>query len=162
MSASPPFLFSYHHKDPTMKKFALGLLLLATSAVAVQQLDVNTSGRLTQHLRGILLGPKSAALTDARIKANRITSSLAASATIDFAIQASPGGCAESSAIAVVGAALGDACAVGAPVLTNADAGVLNGSFTCFVSAADAVKVRFCGIDNPASASFEVRTISNN
>lgn len=146
-----------------IQKFLVAaLLVIGGSAVAVQQLDRVTASRLSHHIRGILLGPASAGLTDARITANRITNSLAGSATIDFAIQAEPGGCAESSAITVAGAALGDACFVGAPVLANADAGVLNGSFTCFVSAADAVKVRFCGIDNPASATYEVRTFSNN
>lgn len=148
------------------KLFGLLFVLGATLAFgAVQQLDRNISPRLSSILAGIVVGPASTQATDTLINANRITRALAASGTIDFAILAA-GGCEESSAITVLGARLGDACHVGAPVLTGADAGVLQGDFTCFVSAADAAKVRFCSGsatgDNPASASFEVRILSNN
>jgi len=65
--------------------------------------------------------------------------------------------CKDSAAIAVTGAAASDICSVGAPLT---DTGKL--SITCYVSAADQVKVRLC---NPAgsvtatggSAAYKVR-----
>ena len=85
-----------------------------------------------------------------------ITRTLGASAVIDFA--SSTIVCTDSSAITVTGALAGDPCFVGPPAaIAN------NSSFTCYVSAADAVKVRHCpagtAID-PASATYFVRVVS--
>lgn len=144
---------------------AIVAVLVAGSALAIQQLDLNLSQRLQALTGGILLGPLSVNPTDARINANRITRSLGASSTINFsathANTAGAANCSESSAITVLGARTGDACHVGPPVLTASDGGVLSGNFSCFVSASDAVKVRFCGSDDPASGTFYVRVISS-
>lgn len=68
---------------------------------------------------------------------NSITKALGASATIDFA--SAYAGSELSSAITVTGAAVGDPCFVGVP----SAAAALKANFTCYVSAADAVKVQF-------------------
>jgi len=83
----------------------------------------------------------------------QISDSFAASSTIDFASTTDQ--CTDSSAITVTGAAVNDVCLVGAP----ASGGAANAFFSCYVSAADAVKVRFCshGAVDPASATFTVR-----
>jgi len=120
------------------KKIALAVLLFAGSAFAVaQQMDLNVSRFLTAFRTGILIGRHADNPSDTQINGNRITRSLGASATIDFA--ASSGAQELSSAITVLGARAGDACSVG----PNATAGALKGQFECFVSASDAVKVRF-------------------
>ena len=146
-----------------MKRLALiATLAFATLAFAVtQQLDRNTSPFLSAFFSGLLIGPESVNQTNARINANRITRSLGASATIDFAAAAS--GCEDSSAITVLGARAGDPCFVGPPIsIATADAGAKS-TFTCFVSATNAVKVRFCtpSYENPASATYNVRVLSN-
>lgn len=88
---------------------------------------------------------------------NKVTRSLAGSAVIDFGSVSIT--CTDSSAITITGAQTGDPCFVGAPTTAAA-----NSTFTCFVSAADAVKVRHCpagtAID-PASATYRVRVISS-
>lgn len=95
-------------------------------------------------------------------EANAITKVLTASSTINFTAAAL--GCADSSAITVTGAAVGDPCSVGVPatVGSTADAGVQS-TFSCYVSAADAVKVRFCtfSYEDPASSTYYVRVISS-
>lgn len=147
-----------------MKKFVLtAALLVSAAALAIQSMDVNISTRLSHLTAGLLIGPKSVNGTDAKINANRITRSLATSATINIAALAAAG-CNESAATTLYGAQLGDSCGVGAPVLLAGDAGVLQGSLSCFVSAADAVKLRFCSAmgEDPPSASFEFRVVSNN
>lgn len=100
---------------------------------------------------GLFIGSSAAATSS-----NMITRTLGASAVIDFV--SSTIVCTDSSAITVTGAVAGDPCFVGPPAaIAN------NSSFTCYVSAADAVKVRHCpagtAID-PASATYSVRVIS--
>lgn len=146
-----------------MKKIALAVLLVgATAAFAIQQLDSSRSDRLQAWISGILIAPKSLNTSDAVINTNRITRALGASATIDFA--AGTIVCAESAAISVPGARSGDACSVGQlATLVNVDGGILNGSFSCRVSSADNVTVRHCpsGTENdPVSSTFYVRVIS--
>lgn len=89
-------------------------------------------------------------------EANAITETLSASATIDFASATTT--CVDSSAITVTGALAGDACSVGTPAAATA-----NLSFTCYVSASDAVKVRACAAGtaaDAASATYYVRVFS--
>ena len=89
---------------------------------------------------------------------NVVTNIYAASATIDFAnttIQ-----CADSSAIAVVGAQVGDPCFVG---IDSATVNAAHSSFTCY-ALANEVKVRHCPAGtatNPTEAVFRVRVISS-
>lgn len=146
-----------------MKKlaFILALCFAAVGVAQVQQLDLNLSQRLQAITGGILIAPTSLLTSNDKINASRITRSLGASATIDFSGAAS--GCTDSSAITVTGARTGDVCIVGAPItIATADAGA-ESSFSCFVSASDAVKVRFCtnSYENPASGTFYVRVFSN-
>ncbi len=121
-----------------MKKFALAVLLVgATAAFAIQQLDIDLSTRLNAFISGILITPKSLNISDARINANRITRALGASATVDFT--SASVGSALSSSISVPGARAGDPCFVG---VTTA-AAALGADFECFVDAADSVKIQF-------------------
>jgi hypothetical protein len=89
-------------------------------------------------------------------EANAVTKSFSASSTIDFASVTTT--CVDSSGITVTGAVAGDACFVGTPAAATA-----NLSFTCYVSAADTVKVRACAAGtaaDAASATYYVRVVS--
>ena len=146
-----------------IQKFLVAsLLLVGASAFALQQLDDNVSRFLTAIRTGLLVGPASVNTTDARINANRITRSLGATATVDFA--AGTILCDDSAAITVTGARIGDACSVGEPgTLLAADGGAVQATFSCRVSAANAVKIRHCPAgtaDDPLSGSFKVRVTS--
>lgn len=145
-----------------MKRIALfGVLALATLAFAIQQVDRNASPRLTQFISGLLIGPDSVNPTDTHINANRVTRSLSASATINFTGIGL--GCADSSGITLLGARTGDPCFVGAPASIGiADAGAKS-TFSCYVSASNEVKVRFCtqSFEDPASETYHVRVLSN-
>lgn len=88
---------------------------------------------------------------------NRVTNMLSGSITHDFASQTIT--CADSANITVTGAQVGDPCFVGPPA-----APVANTQYTCYVSAADTVVVRFCPAGtaaNPANVEYKVRVISN-
>lgn len=146
-----------------MKKlaFILALCFAAVGVAQVQQLDLNVSQRLAAITGGILIAPTSLLTSNDKINASKITRSLGASATVDFSGAAS--GCTDSSAITVTGARAGDTCELGAPIsIATADAGA-EASFSCFVSASDAVKVRFCtnSFEDPASETYRVRVFSN-
>lgn len=101
---------------------------------------------------GVVIGNKTAS-------GNIIKRSLGASATYDAASITAT--CTESSAITVTGAKTGDPCMVG----VAATPGALNVSWTCYVSAADAVKVKVCnptaGAIDPASQTVYVRVFSS-
>jgi hypothetical protein len=93
--------------------------------------------------------------------ANKVTRMLAFSSTIDFASATIT--CRDSSAISVPGAQVGDPCFVGMPATLTAGGTGLHESFTCYVSAADNVKVRACAAgtaDDPASVTFRGQVIS--
>lgn len=143
-----------------MKKIALilaGVLAVALPALAIQQLDLNLSPRLQATTGGLLLGPLSIFNSDSQINASRMTRSLGGSATIDFVSGTIT--CSDSTAITVAGARVGDTCHVGTPASPQA-----NSTFTCYVSASNAVKVRHCPAGtaaDPASATYYVRVISS-
>lgn len=128
-----------------------------------QQLELVETSRLTAMPGGLHIGPKSMHTTNAKINADRITRTLGATATVDFA--AGTILCDLSSAITVLGARTGDPCHVGAPTTLGYDGGAgLNATFTCHVSANDAVKIKHCPAgtaDDPPSASYQVRVISS-
>ena len=128
-----------------------------------QQLELVETSRLTAMPGGLHIGPKSMHTTNAKINADRITRTLGATATVDFA--AGTILCDLSSAITVLGARTGDPCHVGAPTTLGYDGGAgLNATFTCHVSANDAVKIKHCPAgtaDYPPSASYQVRVISS-
>lgn len=92
---------------------------------------------------------------------NAITRTLSGSIAFDFASVTIT--CEDSTGITVTGAVAGDACFVGPPTTVSGAGTGLHSSFTCYVSAADTVKVRHCAAgtaDNPASATYYVRVIS--
>ena len=84
-----------------------------------------------------------------------VGTSYAASYTIDFAGVTDV--CEDSAAQTLTGAAVNDVCVVGAP----ASGPHANSWFTCYVSAADAIKIRHCGhgaTGNIASGTYNART----
>lgn len=130
-----------------MKKLSL-LAVLALALVAAGA---------TQYTRMVNLNVAGRTLLGTGVESgNVITKSLGASATIDFASVTTT--CTDSSGITVTGAVAGDACFVGTPAAATA-----NLSFTCYVSAADTVKVRACAAGtaaDAASATYYVRVFS--
>lgn len=89
-------------------------------------------------------------------EANAVTKVFSASATIDFVSGTIV--CTDSTGITVTGAVANDACFVGPPASPAA-----NSTFSCYVSAADTVKVRHCPagtVVDPASATYYVRVVS--
>lgn len=87
---------------------------------------------------------------------NKVTRSLAGSETFDFANTTIA--CEDSTGVTVTGAQVGDTCHVGLPAAPG------NGSFTCYVSAANTVKVHFCPAGtavNPGSQAYTTRLTSN-
>lgn len=143
----------------TLNKFALLTVLALTAglAFAVQQLDLTSSSRVEANITGLVIGPRSLLVNDSEINANRLTRTLGGSITFDFV--AGTIVCTDSTAITVRGVRAGDPCFVGAPTTAAA-----NSTFTCFVSAADAVKVRHCPVGtaaDPASSLYNVRVLSS-
>lgn len=147
-----------------MKKFLpyiVGLSLIALTASAVQEKVERYGGQYPVWFnKGIYVSPDSPASPNDTV--HKVTRVLAGSATIDFATATIV--CRDSSAITVIGAQVNDPCFVGMPATLTAGGTGLHESFTCYVSAADAVKVRACAAgtaDDPPSVVYEVRVISN-
>lgn len=106
--------------------------------------------------RGIYVGPEAAPNVSSTT-ANRVSRILGGSYTIDFATATIT--CNDSAAQTLAGARVGDTCIVGPPAAAQA-----NANFTCRVSAADQVIVRYCAAGtaaDPASAAYAVTVISN-
>lgn len=87
-----------------------------------------------------------------------ISKTLTNTATLDFG--STVAGAATDLTMTVTGAASGDVCAVGVPTGSSPT----NGAFSCWVSAADTVTVRFINPDvlnpmDPASGTFRVSVI---
>lgn len=136
---------------------------LITPAIAQVTERVDRAGSLYPlHLdRGVYVGPRVPDPTTTT--ANKVTRMLSASATIDVATVTAQ--CNDSAGTTIVGAQVGDPCFVGMPTsLTGANTG-RDATFTCWVSAADTVKLRHCpvgvGADDPASAVYYFRVISS-
>lgn len=141
---------------------AIVALLVAGSALAIQQLDLNLSPRLQVLTGGLLVGRLADNFSDTRINQNRETRSLGGQITWDVANATIV--CEDSPAITIAGAQVGDPCFVGIPATLTAGGTGLHHSFTCYVSAANAVKVRACAAgtaDNPGSVTYNVRVISS-
>jgi hypothetical protein len=131
---------------------ALSLVLLATIAWAQPGPIIDPVGRWVKG--GLWIGTSAAT-------ANKVTRTLGGSIAFDFASVTIT--CEDSTGITVTGALAGDACFVGPPTTVSSAGTGLHSSFTCYVSAADTVKVRHCAAgtaDNPASATYYVRVIS--
>jgi hypothetical protein len=83
------------------------------------------------------------------------------SAAIDFASTTTT--CTDSAAQTATGARTTDTCTVGMPSTLTAGGTGLNGTYSCYVSASDAVKVRHCAAgtaDDPGSVTFTGYVIS--
>ena len=135
-----------------MKFGVFGLLLLVGFAWAAPMPIVDPIGRWVQGQ--LCIGSNKATSCST---ANQVTRWLGASSVIDFA--SSTITTVDSAGITVTGALAGDPCFVGPP-----SAIVANASFTCYVSAADTVKVRFTPAGtaaDPLSGTFFVRVISS-
>jgi len=115
----------------------LGLFLVALVALATPAMAQPVFQTPTYAQGGIHIGTGTGAPGQ---RAHRITKTLAgpvAGTTIDFTAIST--GVQFSSAITVTGAVVGDVCSVGAPAAASA----LNAEFTCVVTAANEVKVKF-------------------
>lgn len=121
------------------KRFLVVLAALCLSAVvwAAAEVRVDASGSAFPqwYKSGLYVGPASPNPTNDKL--NKVTRLLAASAVIDFTVIST--GVQDSSAITVVGAQAGDTCTVG----TSTTVGALLADFSCYISAAGQVKVRF-------------------
>lgn len=140
-----------------MKRIALFLVLVSTIALAAAGTITGISEGAQWFKSGFFVGPAASTTT----AANRIDNVLAGSITFDFASVTIT--CEDSTGITVTGAAVNDPCFVGPPTTISGAGTGLHSSFTCYVSAADTVKVRHCAAgtaDNPASATYTVRVIS--
>lgn len=130
---------------------AVAVALIAAVAFA------DTTQVFAQYFGGLYVGPRATSTTT-----NRTTRMLAGSITFDFASTTTT--CEDSTGITITGAQTGDPCFVGPPTTISGAGTGLHSSFTCYVSAADTVKVRHCAAgtaDNPASALYRVRVISS-
>lgn len=131
----------------------LGVLVFSAIALAVAPYNIDQIGRWVQG--SLYVMPKS--LAAGVTTTNAVTRMLAGSETVDFASATIT--CIDSTGHTVTGAQVGDACIVGAPAAATA-----NATFSCYVSAANTVKVRFCPSGtaaDPAEASYATRLISN-
>lgn len=147
-----------------MKKVlaVLGLLAFAGLAYAASEKVEREGGQFPIFFnKGIYVGPDSP--NPANDVNNKVGRMLGASVTIDFA--SSTITCRDSTAISVLGAQVNDPCFVGMPATLTAGGTGLHESFTCYVSAADNVKIRACPAgtaDDPGNVTYKVRVISNN
>jgi hypothetical protein len=148
-----------------MKKFriaALAAVLVATGALALQQLDLNLSRSLLALTGGLLVGPVSLLTSDTAINSNRVTRMLSGSGSVTMS-PTSTLTCNDSTAIAVVGARVGDPCFHTVPT-THPTAWLISPTW-CVVTASDQVKIRMCnatsGTLTPTATTFTVRVISN-
>lgn len=136
-----------------MKRIALFVALILTSGLALAAFAPD------RHLNLYVLNKM---LIGNGTEANAITETLSGSIAFDFASVTIT--CEDSTGITMTGAQAGDPCFVGAPTTVSSAGTGLHSSFTCYVSAADTVKVRHCAAgtaDNPASATFYVRVLSS-
>lgn len=104
---------------------------------------------------------------------NGISGTFAKTTSLDVGVT-DAGTCVQSAAITLTGANVGDVCILGLPIggeatLLDGGGGASEGrgAFSCFVSAADAVKIQFCshaplGTElNPDPRSFNIRVFGN-
>lgn len=142
-----------------MKKlniFALCALIALASLVAfAAPANVNMDGNVRWMKLGFWVMPPS--IGGQTVAANKVTRMLGTSSVQDFASATIT--CVDSAGITLTGAQAGDPCFVGAPTTIAA-----NTSFTCYVSAADTVKIRYCPAGtaaDPPSGTYFVRVISS-
>lgn len=128
----------------------VAMLAISTLALAAYKAPDNQDSGSRQILGGLWVGKSTDTV-------NRITRTLGGSTTFDFPSQTTT--CTDSTAFTVTGAKTDDPCFTSMPASPAA-----NSIFTCYVSAADTVRVRFCPVGtavDPASALYAVRIISS-
>lgn len=145
------------------------LLTFTLAVVAFAQVPAQTLGDIFGYKAVVVTkapgvgDPRAGALHIGRLNrefpstTHRITRLLRGDFTIDFA--SSTITCVDSSAQTLTGARTGDICIVSPPSGSTA-----NTSFSCRVSASDAVVVRYCPAGtaaDPASGSYNVMVLSN-
>lgn len=134
----------------------VGLVVMAATPGAVDNVLRYMKG-------GFQVGPNA---TLARTQ-NKVTAMLTADVDYDFAEV--DGGCLDSPAVTVTGAKKGDPCFVG---IGPADGGnqmvTSNATFSCYASASNAAKLRFCAsiagagyTVDPVDAGYQLRLISS-
>lgn len=135
----------------------LSVLLVAGIAFAATEpiVELVSTIRPTWFQSGLYVGPASVhPINETR---NKITRILGSSEVFDFA--SSTITCLDSTGVTVTGAQLGDPCFASPNIAWAA-----NQEFSCYVSAANTVKVRFCPAGtaaDPASATYFTRIISS-
>jgi len=132
----------------TKKMWAVIAVVLAFTGLAwaAEQVERMGNTRPVHMGAGVYIGPDSVL----NVQANKVTRAYGKSGTIDFT--STTVGRAESSGITVYGARTGDPCFVGVP----AAAGALAAQYSCYVSAADTVKVVFAPLSQQqGTAQFD-------
>lgn len=141
-------------KTATKAWAALALVTLL-SLVAFAAPNINIDGNVRWLRAGFWVMPQT--IGAQTVAANKVTRMLGASSVIDFA--AATITTVDSSVITVTGAQVGDPCFVGPPAAV-----VVNASFTCIVTAANSVVVRFTPAGtaaDPLSGTYFVRVVSS-
>jgi len=136
------------------------LLLVTTLLAAVAFGAASTIGAVDASARWMKSGAFFGT-TAGKTPGNRVSAAYSGSIAFDFANVTIT--CEDSTGITVTGAVAGDACFVGPPTTISGAGTGLHSTFSCYVSAADTVKVRHCAAgtaDNPASATYYVRVFS--
>lgn len=146
-----------------MKKFIalIGCVALAGVAyAATEKVEFYGGAFPVWFNKGMYLGPLVPSPQNDTI--HKMTRSLSGVITFDFAAQSIL--CEDSTAIVVIGAQVNDPCFVGIPTTLATTTTGRDHTFSCYVSAVDVVKVRACPAgtsDNPPSATFKIRVLSN-
>lgn len=135
----------------TLKRYAPVLAVALVAAIAVPVVVQAAPDNIDRAVRAVWGGLQIGKT------GTKIDDSYAVSAvTLDIASVAAVTCLDTTLGTAVTGAAVGDVCVLGLPASPQANLG-----FSCFVSAADTVKIRACnptaGALDPASAAYSVR-----
>lgn len=134
-----------------MNKNSKRLLLLAVLALSVSAFALNQFYQYVAFFGGVKVAP--ATLINSAPTVTRI---LKVDGGVDLASVTTT--CTETAAMTLTGARLGDPCIVGSSAAFTA-----NLTYSCYVSANDAVKVRVCAAGtaaDAASAGFTANVIS--
>lgn len=137
----------------TVLKFAVVVALFGGVAMAASALIAQD--QRIWFKQGFVVVP-TAINTQATTAAHVVTRLLAGAETFDFASTTIV--CEDSTGATITGAQVGDGCTSSTPVAPG------NGTFSCYVSAANTVKGHFCPAGttvNPASGSFRYYIRSN-
>ncbi len=135
----------------------LGVLLVSALALAVGPYNKDQIGRWIQGPLYVMPPSLAAGVTTT----NAVTRMLAGSESMNFGEVTIT--CADSTGHTVTGAQIGDPCFVGVPADAT-DAGYVNVTLSCYVSAANTVKVRACAAGTAVNLSpltYTTRIISN-